>query len=143
MEEKKMLKKFMSEVYSGKGLGIYGIFDVIKALKNGIAELVIVTDDIGYLKIDVKCKRCSNIQEQFLDRSRLISARQEILSKPCPSCGAVDFETVEKDIVDYLEEMTIMTGSKLEIISGRTEEGAQLASLGKIGALLRFRPAST
>jgi peptide chain release factor subunit 1 len=143
MEEKKMLKKFMSEVYSGKGLGIYGIFDVIKALKNGIADLVIVTDDIGYLKIDVKCKRCSNIQEQFLDRSRLISARQDILSKPCPSCGAVDFEIVEKDIVDYLEEMTIMTGSKLEIISGRTEEGAQLASLGKIGALLRFRPAST
>jgi peptide chain release factor subunit 1 len=35
-----------------------------------------------------------------------------------------------------------MTGSKLEIISGRTEEGAQLASLGKIGALLRFRPTS-
>jgi peptide chain release factor subunit 1 len=142
MEEKKMLKKFMGEVYSGKGLGIYGIFDVIKALKNGIVELVIVTDDIGYLKIDVKCKRCSNIQEQFLNRSTLISTKQEILSKPCPSCGAVDFETAEKDIVDYLEEMTIMTGSKLEVISGRTEEGAQLVSLGKIGALLRFRPAS-
>jgi peptide chain release factor subunit 1 len=142
MEEKKILKKFMGEVYSGKGLGIYGIFDVIKALKNGIADLVIVTDDIDYVKIDVKCKRCGNIQEQFLDRSRLILARQEILSKPCPSCGSVDFEIVERDIVDYLEEMTVMTGSKLEIISGKTEEGAQLASLGKIGALLRFRPAS-
>ena len=142
MEEKKILKKFMGEVYSGKGLGIYGIFDVIKALKNGIADLVIVTDDIDYVKIDVKCKRCGNIQEQFLDRSRLILARQEILSKPCPSCGSVDFEIVERDIVDYLEEMTVMTGSKLEIVSGKTEEGAQLASLGKIGALLRFRPAS-
>jgi peptide chain release factor subunit 1 len=142
MEEKKILKKFMSEVYSGKGLGIYGIFDVIKALKNGIADLVIVTDDIGYLKLDVKCKRCGNIQEHFIERPRLISSRQDILSKPCPSCGAVDFESSEKDIVDYLEEMTIMTGSKLEIISGRTEEGAQLASLGKIGSLLRFRPTS-
>ena len=142
MEEKKILKKFMSEVYSGKGLGIYGISDVIKALKNGIADLIIVTDDIGYLKFDVKCKRCGNIQEHFMDRASLISARQEILSKPCPSCGVVDFESSEKDIVDYLEEMTIMTGSKLEIVSGRTEEGAQLASLGKIGALLRFRPTS-
>jgi peptide chain release factor subunit 1 len=142
MEEKKILKKFMSEVYSGKGLGIYGISDVIKALKNGIADLIIVTDDIGYLKFDVKCKRCGNIQEHFMDRVSLISARQEILSKPCPSCGVVDFESGEKDIVDYLEEMTIMTGSKLEIVSGRTEEGAQLASLGKIGALLRFRPTS-
>jgi peptide chain release factor subunit 1 len=142
MEEKKILKKFMSEVYSGKGLGIYGIFDVIKALKNGIADLVIVTDDIGYLKLDVKCKRCGNIQEHFIERPKLISVRQDILSKPCPSCGAVDFESSEKDIVDYLEEMTIMTGSRLEIISGKTEEGAQLASLGKIGSLLRFRPTS-
>jgi peptide chain release factor subunit 1 len=142
MEEKKMLKKFMSEVYSGKGLGIYGIFDVIKALKNGIADIVIVTDDIGYLKLDVKCKRCGHIQEQFIDRTKLNSAKQEIISKPCPSCGTVDFETIEKDIVDYLEEMSIMTGSKLEVISSRTEEGAQLSSLGKIGALLRFRSAS-
>jgi peptide chain release factor subunit 1 len=33
-----------------------------------------------------------------------------------------------------------MSGSRLEIISAQTEEGSQLASLGKIGAILRFRP---
>jgi peptide chain release factor subunit 1 len=44
------------------------------------------------------------------------------------------------DIVDYLEELAIMTGAKLEVISAKTEEGAQLASLGRIGAILRFRP---
>jgi peptide chain release factor subunit 1 len=33
-----------------------------------------------------------------------------------------------------------MTGAKLEVISAKTEEGAQLASLGKIGAILRFKP---
>ena len=36
MEEKKIMKKFMSEVHSGKGLGIYGIFDTIKSLAAGI-----------------------------------------------------------------------------------------------------------
>ena len=140
MEEKKIIKKFMREVYTGKGLGIYGIFDVIKSLQNGMVDTVIVTDDIAYFKIDVKCKRCGNIQERFTNRADLISLKQELLSKPCPSCGAIDFEINEKDIVDYLEEMTALTGGKIEVISAKTEEGAQLASIGKIGAILRFRP---
>jgi peptide chain release factor subunit 1 len=140
MEEKKIVKKFMSEVYSGKGLGIYGIVDIVKSLKNGIVDTVIVTDDISYIKIDIKCKRCGNIREKYSERSELQKVKQELLSKPCPSCNALDFETNEKDIVDYLEELAAMSASKLEIISAKTEEGAQLASIGKAGAILRFRP---
>jgi peptide chain release factor subunit 1 len=47
---------------------------------------------------------------------------------------------LEKDIVDYLEELAALTGSKLEVISGGSEEGSQISSLGSIGAILRFRP---
>ena len=43
MEEKKIIKKFMKEVHTGKGLGIYGIFDVVKSLQNGMVDTVIVT----------------------------------------------------------------------------------------------------
>ena len=54
------------------------------------------------------------------------------------------YETNEMDIIDYLEELATVTGSKLEIISGKSEEGMQIASLGRIGAILRFRmPASS
>ena len=56
------------------------------------------------------------------------------------ACKASDFDVTEKDIVDYLEELTTMTGSKLEVISGDTEEGTQLTSVGKIGAILRYKP---
>jgi peptide chain release factor subunit 1 len=80
------------------------------------------------------------MQQNFTDRANLILLKQEFLSKGCPSCGAIDFEFSKKDIVDYLEEMTNSTGSRLEVISAKTEEGAQLASLGKIGAILRYRP---
>ncbi|MDQ3852911.1 MAG: peptide chain release factor 1, partial [Thermoproteota archaeon] len=65
---------------------------------------------------------------------------QEWLSKQCPSCSSNDLEVVDKDIVDYLNELAIKTGCRLEVISGKTEEGAQLASLGKIGAVLRYKP---
>jgi peptide chain release factor subunit 1 len=54
MEEKKIVKRFISEVYSGKGLGIYGIYDVITSLKNGFADLVIVNDDITILRVEMK-----------------------------------------------------------------------------------------
>lgn len=140
MEEKKIIKNFMSEVYTGKGLGIYGIFDVINSVKNGYADLVLVTDDITYIRLEIKCNKCQHIQEKFLERNELMSIKQELISNPCPNCGSQDVESTEQDIIEYLEELSIMVGSRLEVISGKTEEGAQLASLGKLGAILRFKP---
>ena len=140
MEEKLLIKKFMSEVHSGRGLGIYGIHDVVKALESGIADLVLVTDDITYVKLEIRCKACKNIQAIMIDRSQLVSTKQDWLSKQCSVCSSTDLELVDKDIVDYLNELAIKTGCRLEVISGRTEEGAQLASLGKLGAILRYKP---
>ena len=139
MEEKKIVKRFISEVYSGKGLGIYGIYDVMKSLKNGFADLVIVNDDITILRVEIKCNKCQNIQERFIERNELNSLKQELTSSTCPSCGSQDLELSDQDIIEHLEELSLMSGSRLEVISGKTEEGAQLASLGKIGALLRFK----
>ena len=130
----------MSEVYTGKGLGIYGIFEVIDALKNGYADLVLVTDDITFIRLEIKCNKCQHIQEKFIDRNELVSVKQDLISNPCPKCGSQDLDPIEQDIIEYLEEISIMVGSRLEVISGKTEEGAQLASLGKIGAILRFKP---
>lgn len=140
MEEKQLVKKFMNEVHSDRGLGIYGIHDVVKALESGIADLVIVTDDIMYIRLEIRCKACKNIQALIVDRSQVIATKQEYLSKQCPSCHGSDLEAVDRDIVDYLSELATMTGCRLEVISGKTEEGSQLASLGKIGAILRYKP---
>ncbi len=139
MEEKRVVKKFMLEVHSTNGLAIYGILDVIKALQNGFVSMVIVTDDINFVKINSKCKSCGNTIEIFTDRHELVSTKQELLSKSCVICGEIVYETNERDIVDYLEELATATGSKLEIISGKSEEGMQISSLGGIGAILRFR----
>ncbi|MGZ5509871.1 MAG: peptide chain release factor aRF-1, partial [Nitrososphaeraceae archaeon] len=139
MEEKKIVKRFISEVYSGKGLGIYGIYDVITSLKNGFADLVIVNDDITIIRLEIKCNKCLNNQEKFIERNELMSLKQELTANACPNCGSQDLESSEQDIIEYLEELSLMIGSRLEVISGKTEEGAQLASLGKIGAILRFK----
>jgi peptide chain release factor subunit 1 len=140
MEEKKIVKKFMREVFSNKGLGIYGVGDVVKAVESGFADMVIVTDNISYVKLESKCKKCENTEQKIIDRSSLVPSKQDIMTKPCRSCGLTDYDISERDIVEYLEEFTTISGARLEVISGQTEEGNQLTSLGGIGAILRFRP---
>jgi peptide chain release factor subunit 1 len=140
MEEKQLVKKFMAEVHSERGLGIYGIFDVVKALEGGVADLVIVTDDITYVRLEFKCRSCKYTQAKIVERAQVMATKQEYIAKQCPSCHVTDTEATEKDIVDYLNELATMTGCRLEVISSKTEEGSQLASLGRIGAILRYRP---
>ena len=139
MEEKKMVKKFMGEVHSGRGLGIYGLDDVVNNLKSGIADLIIVTDDIDLVRLEAICKKCNNTFEKIVDKEHLMDTKQNIISKPCPKCSSMDFLIKEKDFIDYLEELAALSGTRLEIISSKTEEGNQIQSLGKIGALLRFK----
>jgi peptide chain release factor subunit 1 len=139
MEEKKMVKKFMGEVHSGRGLGIYGMNDVVNYLKSGITDLIIVTDDIDLVRLEAICKKCNNAIEKIVDKGHLIDTKQSIVSKPCPNCSGMDYLIKEKDFIDYLEELSALSGTRLEIISSKTEEGNQIQSLGKIGALLRFK----
>src|SRR5919112_4460932 len=139
MEEKKMVKKFMGEVHSGRGLGIYGLDDVVNNLKSGITDLIIVTDDINLVRLEAICKKCNNTFEKIVDKEHLMDTKQNIISKPCPKCSSMDFLIKEKDFIDYLEELAALSGTRLEIISSKTEEGNQIQSLGKIGALLRFK----
>lgn len=140
LEEKKLVKKFMSQVYSDEGLAVYGIHDVLKMLKSGIVDTLIVTDEIPYVHLEIKCNKCGNTEEKYVDRVNLITTKQEEASKSCSKCGSQDMEITEQDIVDLLEELSSSIGTKMEVISSKTEEGAQLGSLGNIGAILRFKP---
>ena len=54
-----------------------------------------------------------------------------------------DVEVNEQDIVDYLQILAAKTGTQLEVISGSAEHGNMLASLGKVGAILRYNPGHT
>lgn len=140
MEEKKIVKKFMGEVFSGKGLGIYGLTDVVNHLKAGITDSIIATDSIDLIHLEVICNKCDFRYEKIVERDQLVETKQNIISSPCSKCGGQDYTINEKDFIDYLEEYASLAGTKLDIISSKTEEGAQIQSLGKIGALLRFKP---
>jgi len=140
VEEKKLVQKFLGEVNKQSGLAVYGLPRVMEALQRANAEVVLVTDDIDMVRLTARCKKCGTVKEKTSDGRSKISDMQSLISEPCENCGAVDYDTSEKDIVDVLEETAFQVGSKVDVISSGTEEGSMFRSFGGLGAILRYKP---
>jgi peptide chain release factor subunit 1 len=139
VEEKKLVQRLFAEVHSDKGLVTYGLNDVIASLQAGAAEMVLIADNMRKVRLEVVCKRCNTKAEKIVDLDKLIQTKQEMLGTACTGCQSLDFDSVEQDVVDYLEELALKIGAKIEIISSKTEDGKMLENLGKVAVLLRYR----
>ncbi len=140
VEEKILVESLFREINGNTGKGSYGLDEVIDFLKGNVVGTLIITDDTGLDRVYAKCNRCRDLQEVTLERHLTIPKKTEYSNSPCPNCNAMDKEIREQDIIDYLELLAAKTGTKLEVISGSTEYGKMLASLGKVGAILRYNP---
>ena len=140
VEEKKMVDELIRQINLRSGLGTYGMDDIIGFLKNNVAKTVIVTDDTGMYMVESRCKRCGNTEQVILETAKVIPKKTELANSPCTSCNSMEVAATEQDIIDYLELLAAKTGASLEVVSGKAEHGAQLASIGKIGAILRYNP---
>jgi len=140
VEEKKLVEDLFREINGNSGKGSYGLQEVIEFLKNNVVKILIITDDTNLNRVEGKCKRCQHVQEEIVERPLVIPKKTEYTSKPCPECNAMEVQVNEQDIVDYLEILAAKTGTQLEVISGSAEHGNMLASLGKVGAILRYNP---
>ncbi|MEK0330653.1 MAG: peptide chain release factor aRF-1 [Nitrosopumilus sp.] len=140
VEEKKLVEDLFREINGNSGKGSYGLQEVIEFLKNNVVKTLIITDDTNLNRVEGKCKRCKHVQEEIVERPLVIPKKTEYSNKPCPGCNAMEVEVNEQDVVDYLELLAAKTGTQLEVISGSAEHGHMLASLGKVGAILRYNP---
>jgi peptide chain release factor subunit 1 len=139
VEEKKLVQKFLFEVNKQGGLAVYGLPRVIDALQKANAEAVLVSDDLNTVRIEAKCKKCGTVRSENVQGVEKIQRKQEVISEPCPSCGSLECDLSERDIVDVLEEMAFQVGSKVEVISSGTEEGNMFKSFGGVAAIMRYR----
>jgi len=140
VEEKKIIEELFKHINSNTGLGAYGMKEVINYLKNNVADKIIITDDTNLYRIECKCKKCQNIQEDIVEQPKVIPRKTELLNTSCPNCKSTDSEVSQQDIVDYLALLATKTGTKIEVVSGKAEHGTMLSSIGKIGAILRYNP---
>jgi len=139
VEEKRLVQKFLFEVNRQGGLAIYGLPRVMEALQKASTEVVLVSDDLDTVRIDASCKKCGTVKSETMLAPKKIHQRQEMSSTPCANCGATDYDVTEKDLVDVLEELAFLVGSKVEVTSSGTEEGNMFKSFGGVGAILRYR----
>jgi peptide chain release factor subunit 1 len=139
-EEKKLVERLFREINNRTGLGVYGLQDIIKLLKNNVVDTLLITDDTNLYRLEITCNRCKNIQEEIIEQPKLIGRKTELLNKSCPACKSMDQVGISQDIVDYLSTIAIPVGTKIEIISGLSEYGVMLSSLGKTAAILRYNP---
>lgn len=139
VEEKRLVQKFLFEVNRQGGLATYGLPRVIEALQKASADVVLVSDDMDMMRLDATCKKCGTAKSETIPALKRIQERQGMTSTPCTSCGSTDYEVVEKDIVDVLEELAFQVGSKVEVISSGTEEGNMFKTFGGVAAILRYR----
>jgi len=140
VEEKQIVEKLFNEINNNTGLGIYGLDDIINHLKNNIVNKIIITDNTELYRIESKCKKCEHIQEKIVERIKVISTKTELQNSSCPSCKSTDNNVFDQDIIDYIAILALKTGTTVEVISGVSEHGTMLASIGKIGAILRYNP---
>ena len=139
VEERKLVQKFLREINQEQGLALYGIMEVANAMKKSSVDVVLVSDDLEILEIRVKCKRCEDERSVMVKRENYVSEKQNLISNQCTSCSSMDYQVQERDIVDILDDLALDGGARLEIISGKSEEGRMLKSFGGLGALLRYR----
>jgi len=140
VEEKKIIEELFNHINSNTGRGAYGMKEVINYLKNNVADKIIITDDTNLYRIECKCKKCQNIQEDIVEQPKVIPRKTELLNTSCPNCKSTDLEVSQQDIVDYLALLATKTGTAIEVVSGKAEHGTMLSSIGKIGAILRYNP---
>jgi peptide chain release factor subunit 1 len=140
VEEKKIIEKLFQEINTNTGLGSYGLKEVIEMLKKNIAGMIIISDDINTSRIEKTCKRCSNVEEELIEQGKRIAKKTEMKSQACSECKAMDSEITDQDLIDYIALISSQTGTKVEVVSGKTEHGVMLGSLGKIAAILRYNP---
>ena len=140
VEEKQIVEKLFNEINNNTGLGIYGLDDIINHLKNNIVDKIIITDNTELYRIESKCKKCEHIQEKIVERIKVIPTKTELQNSSCPSCQSTDINVFDQDIIDYIAILALKTGTTVEVISGVSEHGTMLASIGKTGAILRYNP---
>jgi peptide chain release factor subunit 1 len=139
-EQKRTVQSLLASIGKQDGLATYGLDSVLNALKKGEVEVALVTDNTDIIEVVVMCKRCELSKSKIADKKTKVQTVQEMISRPCEKCNAVEYEVEEKDIVDVLEDFASQIDARVEVISPESEEKAMLTALGGFTALLRYKP---
>ncbi|MEM2874802.1 MAG: peptide chain release factor aRF-1 [Candidatus Hadarchaeales archaeon] len=138
-KEKELMRRFMEELVAGRGLVAYGERDVRESLERGSVELLLISEGLREIRVEVRCESCGHTMQETTENLEAYSKRLQ--GRACPVCSENRLIVASsRDVVQELLEIAERFGTKTEFISTDTEEGKQLQVAFKgLAAMLRFK----
>ena len=134
IHEKKILGKFFEEIAKDTGKYIFGIKDTIEAMENGLVDLLIIWENIDYVRLTLKDNK-GEIRNEIVNAKKVTGQKFQL-----------DENDVEYDIVENVSLTEWILNnykryvSHLEIVTDKTSEGNQFVKgFGGIGGVLRYK----
>ncbi len=139
VKEQMLVRRLMEEITKNNSRAVYGEKEVLRALRSGVLELLLLSEDLGKYRIKIKCGNCGAEYEYTLDEKEKVSKLPEILAKSCEKCGQASLQlSEERSLVDLYIEEAEKVGAKVELISSEHEEGMMLKNgFGGIAGFLK------
>ena len=139
VKEQNLVKRFLSEVSKDNGLAVYGEKEIVKAMKSGLLDTLLIVEDLDKVLIKIRCGNCGTEYMHILSEEEKITMLPQILSQPCSKCGSKSLEVVEeRSLVDHYIEEAEKHGVKVELISSQHEEGDMLKrAFGGVAGFLK------
>jgi len=134
IHEKKILEKFYEEIAKDSGKYVFGIKDTMEAIENGVVDILIIWENIDFIRLTLKDNK-----NQI--RVETVSSRKVIGQKYKPDDSDVEYEIVENiSLSEWLLDNYKKYVSQLEIVTEKTSEGNQFVKgFGGIGGILRYK----
>jgi peptide chain release factor subunit 1 len=131
IKERRVLERFFDEFGKDSGLAVYGFKEVAEALESGNLEVLILSEDFGWVRAELEC-RCGFKTSKVLNRKQLSEQR-------CPECNSGMEVTGERELTEELIESAEKMSTTVEIVSSNIGMGEQVRELGGIVGILRYR----
>jgi peptide chain release factor subunit 1 len=134
-QDKLVVRRFMEELVSDKGLAAYGEKEVRHNLDLGSVDTLLLSENLRKTRVKITC---SNRSCDFSENKTL--APNAPSQGNCLKCGSPLQVAEDIDLVSDLSKLADESGATVKIISSEFEEGAQLyQAFGGIAAILRYK----
>ncbi len=133
IREKDLMQRLFEEIRQPDGgLSVYGEEQVRNALMIGAVDTLIISEDLRRRKLLLLCPSCGARAETF--------ARDSPGEFKCEKCGVAMTVESSEDLVGELHRLAGANSTRVEFVSGESEEGELLMkAFGGLAGILRFR----
>jgi peptide chain release factor subunit 1 len=135
VHEKNVLERFYVEIAKDSGKYVFGLKETMEAIENGMVDMLIIWENIDFVRLTLKDNNGEIIYETISDNSKATGLKFK------PENCDIEYEIVERiPLSEWLLNNYKNYVNHLEIITDKTSEGNQFVKgFNGIGGILRYK----